>query len=161
LHQFAFGRAIVVSLPSALAASMSACGAPPAAALAPAPAPPPPKPQLAVREFQTRTYDTTDTPMVMKAVLNALQDEGFIIKNANDTLGLCTPASKSQEVGYQGWSAHFQEFIPIFHEGLAWIPKAIPTAFHTAPVNYCVSVGMGCPHTGFVAPDRTLICLPS
>jgi len=50
-----------------------------------------------------------------------------------------------------GWSAHFQEFIPIFHEGLSWIPAKIPTIFHSAPVNYCVSVGAGCPHTGFVA----------
>src|SRR5947209_1821236 len=50
-----------------------------------------------------------------------------------------------------GWSAHFQEFIPIFHEGLSWIPAKIPVIFHSAPVNYCVSVGAGCPHTGFVA----------
>src|SRR5947209_4755210 len=50
-----------------------------------------------------------------------------------------------------GWSAHFQEFIPIFHEGLSWIPAEIPLIFHSAPVNYCVSVGAGCPHTGFVA----------
>jgi APA family basic amino acid/polyamine antiporter len=50
-----------------------------------------------------------------------------------------------------GWSAHFQEFIPIFHEGVSWIPAKIPLIFHSAPVNYCVSVGAGCPHTGFVA----------
>jgi len=50
-----------------------------------------------------------------------------------------------------GWSAHFQEFIPIFHEGISAIPAKIPLIFHSAPINYCVSVGMGCPHTGFVA----------
>jgi APA family basic amino acid/polyamine antiporter len=50
-----------------------------------------------------------------------------------------------------GWSAHFQEFIPVFHEGLSWIPAKIPFIFQKAPVNYCVSVGDGCPHTGFVA----------
>src|SRR5256714_1423816 len=50
-----------------------------------------------------------------------------------------------------GWSAHFQEFIPIFHEGWSWIPAKIPEIFRSAPVNYCVSVGKGCPHTGFVA----------
>src|SRR2546428_5704475 len=50
-----------------------------------------------------------------------------------------------------GWSAHFQEFIPIFHEGIPWIPAKIPALFHAAPFNYCVSVGTGCPHTGFVS----------
>src|ERR1041385_4905616 len=52
-----------------------------------------------------------------------------------------------------GWSAHFQEFIPIFHEGLSWIPAKIPEIFRSAPVNYCVNIDVkgGCPHTGFVA----------
>src|SRR5262245_21381270 len=49
-----------------------------------------------------------------------------------------------------GWSAHFQEFIPIFHEGISWIPATLPEAFRTAPFNYCLTVGAGCPHTGFV-----------
>jgi basic amino acid/polyamine antiporter, APA family len=52
-----------------------------------------------------------------------------------------------------GWSAHFQEFIPIFHEGLSWIPAKIPQAFHTAPINYCpnVDVAGGCPQPGIVS----------
>src|ERR671927_332120 len=50
-----------------------------------------------------------------------------------------------------GWSAHFQEFIPIFHEGISAIPAKLPTAISSAPFNYCVSVGAGCPHTGFVS----------
>jgi APA family basic amino acid/polyamine antiporter len=59
-----------------------------------------------------------------------------------------------------GWSAHFQEFIPIFHEGLPWIPAKIPAAFHAAPFNYCVSVGTGCPRTGFV-PTGSYFDLPA
>jgi APA family basic amino acid/polyamine antiporter len=59
-----------------------------------------------------------------------------------------------------GWSAHFQEFIPIFHEGLPWIPAKIPVAFHSAPFNYCVSVGAGCPHTGLV-PTGSYFDLPA
>src|SRR2546423_5234425 len=43
-----------------------------------------------------------------------------------------------------GWSAHFQEFTPLFN-------FKVPDVLHTAPVNYCVTVGAGCPHTGFVA----------
>jgi len=42
-----------------------------------------------------------------------------------------------------GWSAHFQEFTPLFR-------FKVPDIIHTAPVNYCVNVGAGCPHTGFV-----------
>ncbi len=40
------------------------------------------KTQLQIREFQTRSYETNDVKMVMKAMLNILQDDGFIVKNA-------------------------------------------------------------------------------
>jgi APA family basic amino acid/polyamine antiporter len=59
-----------------------------------------------------------------------------------------------------GWSAHFQEFIPIFHEGLPFIPAKLPVAFHSAPFNYCVSLGAGCPHPGFV-PTGSYFDLPA
>jgi APA family basic amino acid/polyamine antiporter len=59
-----------------------------------------------------------------------------------------------------GWSAHFQEFIPIFHEGLPFIPAKLPVAFHSAPFNYCVTLGSGCPHTGFV-PTGSYFDLPA
>ena len=39
----------------------------------------------------------------------------------------------------------------IFHQGLSWIPDKLPEHFRTAPINYCVSIGEKCPHTGFVA----------
>lgn len=60
-------------------------------------APPVQKTQLQIREFQTRSYDATDTKMVMKAMLNVLQDEGFIVKNAVVELGLLT-AEKQVDV---------------------------------------------------------------
>jgi amino acid transporter len=56
----------------------------------------------------------------------------------------------------QGWSSHFQEFIPIFHEGLSWIPAKLPDAIRSSPINYCVNVGAGCPHTGFVTTGSYL-----
>ena len=46
-----------------------------------------PMTQLEKRQFQTRTYDSTDKALVMKAMLNVLQDEGFIVNNANSLLG--------------------------------------------------------------------------
>lgn len=45
---------------------------------------------LETREMQTRAYETIDTKMVMKSVLNVLQDEGFIVRNADADLGLIT-----------------------------------------------------------------------
>jgi len=52
-----------------------------------------------------------------------------------------------------GWSAHFQEFTPLFG-------FEVPRAIHTAPFNYCVSVGTGCPTTGFV-PTGSYFDLPA
>ncbi len=66
--------------------------------------PPPPRPQqtqLQVREFQTREFDTNDVRLVMKAVLNTLQDDGFVVKNAVVDLGLLT-ASKEIEIANGG-----------------------------------------------------------
>lgn len=60
----------------------------------------PRKTALEIREMQTRTFETTDTKMVMKAVLNVLQDEGYIVKNANIDLGLIT-ADKQVETSSQ------------------------------------------------------------
>lgn len=47
----------------------------------------PQKTQLEKRQFQTRSYDCTDKALIMKAMLNVLQDEGFIVNNANPLLG--------------------------------------------------------------------------
>lgn len=54
----------------------------------------PPKTQLEKRQFQTRTYDCTDKPLIMKAMLNVLQDEGFIVNNANPLLGFISGAKE-------------------------------------------------------------------
>lgn len=51
-------------------------------------------PQLQIREYQTRTYDTQDSNMVMKALLNAFQDQGFTIRTANVDIGLITAAQE-------------------------------------------------------------------
>ncbi len=63
-----------------------------------------PQTQLQMREFQTRDYDTKDTKLVMKAMLNVLQDDGFQISNANTDLGLL---SASKEVDVQNGSEKF------------------------------------------------------
>lgn len=66
---------------------------------APAPMPPmqqQPRTQLQSREFQTRAYETTDTKLILKALVNVLQDDGFIVKNANQDLGLVVAAKGTE-----------------------------------------------------------------
>jgi hypothetical protein len=46
-----------------------------------------PQTQLEKRQYQTRQYDGIPKPALMKAMLNVLQDEGFIVNNANTLLG--------------------------------------------------------------------------
>lgn len=43
--------------------------------------------KLEKRQFQTKSYNDVDKTIVMKGVLNALQDEGFIVYNVNSLLG--------------------------------------------------------------------------
>lgn len=59
--------------------------------------PPPPPTQLELRGYQTREYDTQDIRLVMKAMVNVLQDMGFIINNADTQLGLLS-ANKMTDI---------------------------------------------------------------
>ena len=46
--------------------------------------------QLAIREAETREYDTLDKAMTMRSVISTLQDLGFVIDSADLTLGTVT-----------------------------------------------------------------------
>lgn len=45
------------------------------------------KTTMEIREMQTRYYNTTDIQKVMKAVINTLQDNGFVIQDGEMELG--------------------------------------------------------------------------
>ena len=82
-------RALFVFVLLCFAAVFLFCGCGAAIlAMMPGPEEKPAQTQLQVREVQTREYDTDDYKMVMKAVLNTLQDDGYVVKNANTDLGL-------------------------------------------------------------------------
>ena len=53
--------------------------------------------QLQTREIQSRDFDIANSKLVMKSMMNVLQDEGFIIKNAVLDLGLLS-AEKNIDV---------------------------------------------------------------
>jgi hypothetical protein len=56
---------------------------------------PPAKSPLELRELQTHTFDTADSKLVMKAMFNALQDDGYVVKNAVIELGLITATKET------------------------------------------------------------------
>lgn len=49
--------------------------------------------QLQMRNYQSRAFDTTNKEMVMRAVISTLQDLGFIIERADQTLGTISGTS--------------------------------------------------------------------
>ncbi len=53
-----------------------------------------PQTQLEKRQYQTRQYNNIPKPVLMKAMLNVLQDEGFIVNNANSLLGFISGAKE-------------------------------------------------------------------
>jgi len=65
------------------------------------------KTQLQIRSIQTRTYETSESKLVLKAMLNVLQDDGFIVKTAVPELGLLTA---TKEIDIENTS----ESIPAF-----------------------------------------------
>lgn len=46
--------------------------------------------QVAIRQIQTREYDTLDKQMTMRSTISTLQDLGFVIDNADLDLGAVT-----------------------------------------------------------------------
>jgi hypothetical protein len=57
--------------------------------------------QLQIRQFQTRTFESGDSKVVMKAMINVLQDDAYIIRDANLELGLLS-GSKEVDVESTG-----------------------------------------------------------
>lgn len=51
--------------------------------------------QLEVRQYQTYTFDTSDSKLVMKGLFNVLQDDGYVVRNAVIELGLITATKET------------------------------------------------------------------
>ena len=57
----------------------------------------PVKTQLQIRQLQTRVFETPDDKAVLKAMVNVLQDDGYIIKDANAELGILAATKEYEE----------------------------------------------------------------
>jgi hypothetical protein len=51
---------------------------------------------LEARQVQSRCFDSDDPRLVLKAVLNVLQDEGFVVREASAELGVVTAVREWQ-----------------------------------------------------------------
>jgi hypothetical protein len=72
-------------------------------------APAPARTQLEVRQMQTFIFDVSDFKLVMKAMMNVFQDEGYNVQNVHLDLGFLT-STKEVDVENQGmrfWTAFF------------------------------------------------------
>lgn len=58
----------------------------------------PPMTQLQIREIQTRSFVGKSVKVVLKEMLNVLQDDAFIVKNANTEIGFIS-AEKEVDIG--------------------------------------------------------------
>lgn len=70
--------------------------------------PVPPKTLLEPSDFQTQVYETEDLKTVMKAILNVLDEEGYLVKNATLELGFITatkevPLEKVEAALFGSW----------------------------------------------------------
>lgn len=79
----------------------------------------PPKTALQMREMQTRSYEFGDSNQVQKAVFDVLQDDGYVVKNAEVSLGLLT-ATKEQPVEGGRSSNPFGGGFALGHYGGMW-----------------------------------------
>ena len=75
------------AIPVAFALFMGACASVPDSARVRVPQSP-----LEMRQAQSRTFETADSRLVLKAALNVLQDQGFVIRHADAELGIVTAA---------------------------------------------------------------------
>jgi len=73
------------AVPVALVLSLGACASVPDSAGVRVPQSP-----LELRQAQSRTFETADPRLVLKAALNVLQDQGFVIRHADADLGIVT-----------------------------------------------------------------------
>lgn len=87
--------------------------------------------QLQKRQFQTRNYDCTDKALIMKAMLNVLQDEGFIVNNANPLLGFI---SGSKEFDVSDKSIDISKEFGTSKGSLMWKGVKVATIEATANV---------------------------
>lgn len=78
--------------------------------------------QLQMRQLQTRTIQASDKKMAMKALLNVLQDEGFVVKNVDSSNGVLVAA---KEAGVEKASSRWSSIFPLLRVSTSGIREAL------------------------------------
>jgi hypothetical protein len=99
--------------------------------------PEPEKTQLEIREFQTRTFEGGSFRSVMKSILDVLQDEGFMVKNASLDLGFVA-ATKDIGINSRPPVMPSSEFGFGFSTGRFGMNNRIPRERPAYPTHECI-----------------------
>ncbi len=86
--------------------------------------------QMKIRSYQSRTFDIKDQQKVMRGVVAALQDLGFIIERANGPMGLVT-AGKFAGSGFSGF---VELTVTVRPKGKSQIEVRVNAILNTKPV---------------------------
>lgn len=78
-----------------------------------------PAPRCRCGEFRTRAYESDDRQLVLKAVLDTLQDEGFVVESADSGLGLIT-ATRETDVSQKA-----ERLLSLLDDDITWKKLAV------------------------------------
>jgi len=87
--------------------------------------------QMKMRSFQTRTFDAKDDNTVLRAVVAALQDLGFIIERANAPMGLVTAGKFAGE----GFTGFVEVTVMVRSTGTNQTEVRVNALFNTKPID--------------------------
>ena len=86
--------------------------------------------QMKIRSYQSRTFDIKDQNKVMRGVVGALQDLGFIVERANGPMGLVT-AGKFAGSGYSGF---VELTVTVRSKGQSQVEVRVNAVVNTRPI---------------------------
>lgn len=86
--------------------------------------------QMKIRSFQTRTFDTNDSNKVLRGVVAALQDLGFIVERANAPMGLVTAGNFAGK----GLAGFVELTVTVRRKGEQQTEVRVNALFNTKPI---------------------------
>ena len=86
--------------------------------------------QLKIRSYQTKVFEIKDRLIVVRGVIQALQDLGFIVERVNEPMGMIT-AGKFAGDGHSGF---VELTVVVRDKGSAQMEVRVNALFNTTPI---------------------------